>query len=116
MKSSKKKKYKEGAKGMEEHLSTLEQMQQEMDKALVQEHKGPGEKLPHITTLEAIALTVDSIFTPKHLDFLIERMEDEKFAEKVGKPKEMMQSMGGKILRKALNYEKIARGDKKKQK
>eukprot|EP00066_Takifugu_rubripes_P029230 XP_011618496.1 PREDICTED: uncharacterized protein LOC105418963 [Takifugu rubripes] len=51
-----------------------------------------------------IALNVDSIFTFKHLDFLIERMQDEKFAEEVRKLKEMKQRMEGKNLRKALNY------------
>eukprot|EP00066_Takifugu_rubripes_P013896 XP_011603162.1 PREDICTED: uncharacterized protein LOC101075518 [Takifugu rubripes] len=45
--------------------------------------------------LESIALKVDSIFTLKHLDFLIERMQDEKFAEEVRKLKEMKQRMEG---------------------
>ncbi|XP_056875111.1 uncharacterized protein LOC130517332 [Takifugu flavidus] len=111
-----KKKYKEGVKGMEKHSSTLERMQQEMDKLLEQEHEGLEKSFQHITRLESIALKVDSIFTLKHLDFLIERMQDEKFAEEVRKLKEMKQRMEGKNLRKFLNYAATAGGDKKKQK
>ncbi|TWW66158.1 uncharacterized protein LOC130517331 [Takifugu flavidus] len=111
-----KKKYKEGVKGMEKHSSTLERMQQEMDKLLEQEHEELEKSFQHITTLESIALNIDSIFTFKHLDFLIERMQDEKFAEEVRKLKEMKQRMEGKNLRKALNYAATAGGDKKKQK
>ncbi|XP_056875268.1 uncharacterized protein LOC130517425 [Takifugu flavidus] len=111
-----KKKYKEGEKGMKEHLSTLERMQQEMEKLLEQEHEGLEKSFQHITRLESIALNVDSIFTLKHLDFLIERMQDERFAEEVRKLKEMKQRMEGKNLRKALNYAATAGGDKKKQK
>ncbi|XP_056875692.1 uncharacterized protein LOC130517682 isoform X1 [Takifugu flavidus] len=111
-----KKKYKEGVKGMEEHSSTLERMQQEMEKLLEQEHEGLEKSFQHITRLESIALKVDSIFTLKHLDFLIERMQDEKFAEEVRKLKEMKQRMEGKNLRKFLNYAATAGGDKKKQK
>ncbi|XP_056875595.1 uncharacterized protein LOC130517613, partial [Takifugu flavidus] len=110
------KKYKEGVKGMEEHSSTLERMQQEMEKLLEQEHEGLEKSFQHITRLESIALKVDSIFTLKHLDFLIERMQDEKFAEEVRKLKEMKQRMGSKNLRKFLNYAATAGGDKKKQK
>ncbi|TWW82056.1 uncharacterized protein LOC130523554 isoform X2 [Takifugu flavidus] len=55
-------------------------------------------------------------FHLKHLDFLIESMQDERFAEKVRKLKEMKQRMEGKNLRKALNYAATAGGDKKKQK
>ncbi|XP_056875696.1 uncharacterized protein LOC130517683 [Takifugu flavidus] len=91
-----KKEYKEGVKGMEKHSSTLEQMQQEMEKLLEQEHEGLEKSFQHITRLESIALKVDSIFTFKHLDFLIERMQDEKFAEEVRKLKEMKQRMEGK--------------------
>ncbi|TWW66160.1 hypothetical protein D4764_20G0001920 [Takifugu flavidus] len=76
-----KKKYKEGEKGVEKHSNTLERMQQEMDKLLEQEHEELEKSFQHITRLESIALKVDSIFTFKHLDFLIERMQDGKFAE-----------------------------------
>ncbi|XP_056875697.1 uncharacterized protein LOC130517684 [Takifugu flavidus] len=111
-----KKKYMEGVKGMEEHFSTLQRMQQEMEKLLEQEHEGLEKSFQHITMLESIALNIDSIFTLKHLDFLIKRMQDEKFAEEVRKLKEMKQRMEGKNLRKALNYAATAGGDKKKQK
>ncbi|TWW66468.1 hypothetical protein D4764_20G0005000, partial [Takifugu flavidus] len=66
---------------------------QEMEKLLEQEHEGLEKSFQHITRLESIALKVDSIFTLKHLDFLIERMQDEKFAEEVRKLKEMKQRM-----------------------
>ncbi|XP_029692715.1 uncharacterized protein [Takifugu rubripes] len=53
-----KKKYLEGLEGMEKHSSTLEQMQQEMEKLLEQEHEGLEKSLQHITRLESIALNV----------------------------------------------------------
>lgn len=72
---------------------------------LSEEHKWLEKSFEHIITLESIALKVDSIFTLKHLDFLIERMMDKRFAEKVRKLQEMKQQMEAKNLGGALNYE-----------
>lgn len=109
-----KKKYQEGKKGAEGHSSTLIKMQKEMDSLLKEEHEVLEKSFQHITTLDKIALKVDSMFTLKHLDFLIGRMGDEKFAQKVRKLKEMKERMGKKYITQAMNYE-LANSKKQKR-
>lgn len=86
-----KRKYEEGAKGVKERLSV-----KSMNQFRPQEHKWLEKSFEHITMLESIAHKADSIFTLKHLDFLIQRMVDKRFAAKVRKLKEVKQQMESK--------------------
>lgn len=108
-----KEKFEKGKKGAKKHLDTLGKMQEEMDSLLEEEHKGLEKSFQHIIKLEKIALKVDSVFTLKHLDFLIERMKEKNLSEKVRKLEEMKKRVG-KNTKRAMEYDAIA--DSKEEK
>lgn len=103
-----KNKYLENETGAKSHQSALEKMQIKMEELQTQKHKWLEESFQHIENLEKIALKVDSLFTLSHLDFLIEKMTEERYKEKVKKLSEMRRRMDQDGLRQALKYKQKA--------
>ncbi|XP_062414893.1 uncharacterized protein LOC119227072 [Pungitius pungitius] len=81
-----KKKYEENKA---QNMGILESLQKEMENLEAHKTESLYEAYNHVVKLEQIALTVVSVSTYVHLDFLIEEMEKKGDTEKVQKLKEM---------------------------
>ncbi|CAI5689153.1 unnamed protein product [Oreochromis niloticus] len=98
-----KEKYEKNKSEIENKLSLLEKLEEEMKELKAKKSQFLDESYKHVVRLEQIALKADSASTVVHLDFLIEKMEEEGDTEKVQKLQEMS-SRVDEGTRAALGY------------
>ncbi|KAM6971406.1 uncharacterized protein LKV04_016993 [Tautogolabrus adspersus] len=97
-----KEKYDQSKADCEEKTSLLETLQKKTDELKKDKDRWLEESYGHVLKLEQIALNADSLSTLVHLDFLIEKMKENRDAEKVQKLEEMKSRVKG--ARTALRY------------
>lgn len=78
-----KKKYESNQKMLKSKCSILENMEKELNKKQEEKHKMLEDCYLHVLTLEKIALNVNAMSTLIHVDYLIEKMTDERHKEKL---------------------------------
>ncbi|XP_039471064.1 uncharacterized protein LOC116321274 isoform X2 [Oreochromis aureus] len=84
-----KQKYEKHKAESQNTLSLLQNLEREMNQLTAEKSQLLDESYQHLVRLEQIALKADSASTILHLDFLIEKMEEEGNTEKVQKLEEM---------------------------
>ncbi|XP_036972627.1 uncharacterized protein LOC119029686 [Acanthopagrus latus] len=82
-------KYERSKANCEKTTSLLETLEKEMKEVTAAKYQMLDESFHHVVNLQQIALTVDSLSTLVHLDFLIEKMEEKGDTEKIQKLEEM---------------------------
>ncbi|KAM6971540.1 uncharacterized protein LKV04_017096 [Tautogolabrus adspersus] len=97
-----KEKYDQSKADCKEKTSLLETLQKKTDKLKKDKDRLLEESYEPVLKLEQIALNADSLSTLVHLDFLIEKMKENRDAEKVQKLEEMKSRVKG--ARTALRY------------
>ncbi|XP_039464435.1 uncharacterized protein LOC116315360 [Oreochromis aureus] len=97
-------KYDDHQREKEKECTLLENLEKEMNQLTAEKSQFLDESYQHVVRLEQIALKADSASTIVHLDFLIEKMEEEGDTEKVQKLEEMRSRVDEKTEKAAHWY------------
>ncbi|XP_023256430.1 uncharacterized protein LOC111650756 [Seriola lalandi dorsalis] len=96
-------KYEENKAESEKKSSLLENLEKEMKELTNNKDQYLDESYQHVVRLEQIALTVNSVSTHVHLDFLTEKMKERGDTEKKQKLEKMRSRVDERVLR-GLQY------------
>lgn len=92
-----KKKYESNQKEFKGKRSILENMEKKLNEKQEEKHRFLEECYQHVLTLERIAFNVNAFSTQDHLDYLVGKMTDPRYKEKVQQLRAMRSRVGKEV-------------------